>query len=207
MKLISKIILTLSIIFSAANFSATAQSTKDIHQKMHSHLLSDAKKSIDKSVLENYMSLDIESREQAALFDGLSSESIAMLSDLIDEAKTHIGKKYSYGSKGPKTFDCSGFTGYVYNQFGYNIGASSRGQYTLGESVSKQNLRVGDLVFFTSPRSGKNVGHVGIVVTADNEKGTFSFIHASIGQGIKISESTEAYYAKRYVGAKRIITE
>ena len=75
---------------------------------------------------------------------------------------------------------------------------------------SVQNVRVvdgknGDLVFFTSRSSGKNVGHVGIVVTANNETGEFTFIHASL-KGVKVSEC-EGYYERRYVGAKRIITE
>ena len=47
---------------------------------------------------------------------------------------------------------------------------SSRTQYTEGSTVDRKDLRKGDLVFFTSRRSGRNVGHVGIVVSADNEK-------------------------------------
>lgn len=175
---------------------------------MHNELLANAKNSIDKSALQTYIHQEIEAKENKdSQFGNLSQESISMISDLLDEAKSHYGKRYAYGSKGPNAFDCSGFTGYVYNQFGYNIGSSSKGQYLLGESVDKKNLRPGDLVFFTSPRSGKGVGHVGIVVTADNENQTFSFIHASTTQGIRISESTEKFYVNRYIGAKRIITE
>lgn len=186
-----------------------AQSPKEIHQKMHSQLLSDAKNSIDKSAIQDYIKFEIEGREQisATAFEGLSKESVNLLSDLIQEAKTHLGKKYVWGSKGPNTFDCSGFTSYVYKQFGINISSSSKAQYNYGKPVAKQHLRTGDLVFFTSPRSGSAVGHVGIVVSADNEKGTFTFIHASVSKGIRFSESTESYYAKRYVGAKRLINE
>ena len=107
--------------------------------------------------------------------------------------------------KGPNAFDCSGFTSYVYKQFGYSISPASRIQYTDGVKVDRKHLRKGDLVFFTSRSSGKDVGHVGIVVSADNETGAFKFIHASI-RGVKISEC-EGYYANRYVGARRIITE
>ena len=78
-------------------------------------------------------------------------------------------------------------------------------QYTQGTPVARNDLRKGDLVFFTSRSSGKNVGHVGIVWEADNEKGTFKFIHASI-RGVRISDF-EGYYVPRYVGAKRIITK
>ena len=208
MKIKKFIILSLCMIF-GATLPTMAQSPKEIHQRMHSQLLADSKNHIDQSALQDYIKFDIEGREQAssAAFNGLSKESITMLGDLVQEAKTHLGKKYVYGSKGPNTFDCSGFTSYVYKQFGIKISSSSKAQYTLGESISKQHLRTGDLVFFTSPRSGSSVGHVGMVVSADNEKGTFTFIHASVKNGIRLSESTESYYSKRYIGAKRIINE
>ncbi|MCH5223803.1 MAG: C40 family peptidase [Muribaculaceae bacterium] len=186
---------------------AIGQTQRDIHKQMHSELLANAKNSIDKSALQNYIQQEIETKEAAETFANLSAESAALIPDLIKEAKSHFGKKYVWASKGPNTFDCSGFTSYVYKQFGIKITSSSRGQYTLGQSVNKNNLRPGDLVFFTSPRSGSGVGHVGMVVTADNNNQTFTFIHASVKKGITISESTESYYAKRYVGARRIITE
>lgn len=187
---------------------AQVPSSKDIHQEMHSQLLANAKNSIDKSVLQNYIKAEFDSQESFdPIYEGLSQESVDMIADLLNEARTHTGKKYRYGAKGPKNFDCSGFTGYVYNQFGYKLGASSRNQYQDGIHVDKGNLRPGDLVFFTSPRSKGGVGHVGIVVSADNEDKTFNFIHAAVGGGIEIQKSTSPYYNKRYVGARRIITE
>lgn len=206
MNIYSSIVITFCLIFGCI-LPSGAQTPQEIHKQMHSRLLANAKNSIDKSVIEAYIQQELQGKFQDPMYEGLSDESIAMISDLLDEARSHTGKKYRYGSKGPNTFDCSGFTGYVFNQFGYNIGTSSRGQYLLGDEISRSNLRPGDLVFFTSPRSGKNVGHVGIVVTADHDNQTFTFIHASISNGIKISESTEPYYVKRYIGAKRIITE
>lgn len=190
-------------------FPAQAQmpSARDIHQEMHTQLLANAKNSIDKSVIQDYIKAELDNREIDPMFEGLSQESVEMIADLLSEARTHTGKKYRYGSKGPQTFDCSGFTGYVFNQFGYKLNASSRGQYSEGVPVEKGNLRPGDLVFFTSPRSKGSVGHVGIVVSADNEADTFSFIHAAIGGGIEVQKSTAPYYRKRYVGARRIITE
>jgi len=128
-----------------------------------------------------------------------------MIDDLLREANKHLGKRYVHGSKGPNTFDCSGFTSYVYKQFGYKISPASRIQATDGVPVANGDLRKGDLVFFTSPRSGGNVGHVGIVVEADNANGRFRFIHASL-KGVKISENT-GYYARTYLRARRIITK
>ena len=127
------------------------------------------------------------------------------INGLLDEAMSHIGARYRSGSKGPYAFDCSGFTSYVFRQLGAgNIGASSRDQYARNMPVSRSEMQRGDLVFFTSPNSGHNVGHVGIVVDVDPVTLEFTFIHASSKNGVKLSSSTEPNYAKRYVGARRI---
>ncbi len=128
-----------------------------------------------------------------------------MTENLIDEALSHIGARYVYGSKGPRTFDCSGFTSYVYKQQNNVwIGASSREQYAINTPIKRSEMQAGDLVFFTSPRSGRNVGHVGIVLDYDPKTNVFTFIHASTKQGVKISKSTEGYYQKRYIGVRRV---
>ena len=128
----------------------------------------------------------------------------AATQDLMSEAFSHIGTRYRSGAKGPYAFDCSGFTSYVYRQFGENIGSCSRDQYAKNQPISRNDLQTGDLVFFTSRGSGRGVGHVGIVVDVNND-GSFSFIHASTSEGVKVSKSTDGYYARRYVGARRVI--
>lgn len=130
---------------------------------------------------------------------------VILMDNLLDEAVSHIGTPYRYGSKGPKTFDCSGFTSYVFNQqHNQFIGASSRDQYAKNIPVKREDLQRGDLVFFTSPRSSRGVGHVGIVIDVDSVNQTFTFIHASTKEGVKISKSTDGYYTRRYVGARRV---
>ena len=127
------------------------------------------------------------------------------INGLLDEAMSHIGARYRSGSKGPYTFDCSGFTSYVFRQLGVaNIGASSRDQYARNTPVSRSEMQRGDLVFFTSPRSGRNVGHVGIVVDVDPITKTFNFIHASTSEGVKISNSNDGFYARRFIGVRRV---
>ena len=127
------------------------------------------------------------------------------INGLLDEAMSHIGARYRSGSKGPYTFDCSGFTSSVFRQLGVaNIGASSRDQYARNMPVSRSEMQRGDLVFFTSPRSGRNVGHVGIVVDVDPITNTFNFIHASTSDGVKISNSNDGFYARRFIGVRRV---
>lgn len=180
-------------------------SARSAHERAHRQMLANVKSSkMDRSVVNDMLKHDVAKRESEAVA-AISAESDAMIADLLKEANRHIGKPYRHGMKGPNAFDCSGFTSYVYKQFGFSISPASRIQYTDGVQVDRKNLRKGDLVFFTSRSSGKNVGHVGIVVSADNETGDFKFIHASI-RGVKISDC-EGYYKNRYVGARRIITQ
>lgn len=115
-----------------------------------------------------------------------------------------LDKPYRYGSPGTESFDCSGFTSYVYRNFGYNLQRSSAEQAQQFDTVGRNRLKTGDLVFFSGSRRSKRVGHVGIVVTA-KEDGNFDFIHASVQRGVTISSSTESYYSRRYIKANRVI--
>lgn len=204
-----KLVLSTLVISSCALFS-NAQTTinnsaRNAHQRAHQEQLANVKSSkLDRSVVNDLVKEDIAKRESEVV-SNLSKESQNLITDLLAEASKHLGKPYRHGMKGPNAFDCSGFTSYVYKQFGFSISPASRIQYTDGVSVDRKNLRKGDLVFFTSRSSGKNVGHVGIVTKADNATGDFEFIHASI-KGVRYNKC-EGYYENRYVGARRIITE
>lgn len=122
---------------------------------------------------------------------------------ILDYAHTFRGVRYRYGASGPSSFDCSGFTSYVYRNFGYELNRSATYQINDGTIVDKSNLQPGDLVFFSGRGGGPRIGHVGIVVGTD--EGGFSFIHASVHRGITVSHSTESYYAPRYRGACRVV--
>lgn len=200
MKIKTIIILALCMLC-GTGMSATAK-TRNIHAEAHKQQLAAARKTgLDKSTITRMVEEDIAARENSKAIDHETEE---LLNDLLSEARSHIGKRYSRGSKGPKAFDCSGFSSYVYRQFGYNLSPSSRDQYHQGEKVDRSDLRKGDLVFFKGRSTKGGVGHVGIVVDAD-EKGNFTFIHAATSKGIVISNSHEPYYAKRFIGSKRII--
>lgn len=138
------------------------------------------------------------------LFD--DEEVNPMAGDLLSYAKKFMGTRYVRGGKGPKGFDCSGFTGYVFRQFGVSLGASSRDQYTQGRHVDNGAILPGDLLFFKVRASkSSTIGHVGIAIEADPDSGVVTFIHAATSGGICISKTSEPYYAKRYVGARRVL--
>lgn len=126
---------------------------------------------------------------------------------IVDTAKKYLGKRYLSGHQGPNAFDCSGFTSYVYAQEGIKIGRSSRDQFLEGEKIAIADLQKGDLVFFANPGKKSRINHVGIVTEVDNENNKFSFIHAC-RRGVTIDTYPDvAYYVKRYVSARRIITD
>lgn len=123
--------------------------------------------------------------------------------ELISFAKQYLGRPYVHGSKGPKSFDCSGFTSYVFKNFNISLSPSSRAQATQGLSVKRDDVKPGDILVFQG-RSGRSVGHVAIAIDVD-DSGDITFIHAATG-GVKIERLSEvAYYQKRYVGARRVI--
>jgi cell wall-associated NlpC family hydrolase len=136
--------------------------------------------------------------------DGLNYNA-AFVNSIMDEAMRHIGARYRSGSKGPSSFDCSGFTSYVFSRQNLQIGCSSRDQYARNTPISRSEMQRGDLVFFTSPGSGRGVGHVGIVVDVDPLTHSFNFIHASSSGGVKISNSNEGFYSSRYIGVRRVL--
>lgn len=119
---------------------------------------------------------------------------------IVEYAKQYLGCKYVYGSSGPNTFDCSGFTMYVFRNFGITLNHSATGQSKVGTYVEKENLVPGDLVFFTDYETGNGIGHCGIYI------GDGNFIHASSGTGycVKISTLTSGSYLKRYETARRL---
>lgn len=138
--------------------------------------------------------------------DDEMSESMQLVADLLAEAHKYIGTGYRRGGKTPKGFDCSGFTGYVFRQFGMQLGASSRDQYRQGQKIENDEIQPGDLLFFKG-RSARQVGHVGIAVNNDPDTGDIIFIHSATTGGVRLDRVSAPYYSKRFMGARRIISE
>ena len=136
-----------------------------------------------------------------------TAEMALKANDIISTAMKYIGTRYRMGSSGPKSFDCSGFTSYVFGRQGISLSRTSREQFAEGEEVRDiKDLQKGDLVFFGhSGGRGKPISHVGIVTDVDAVAGTFNFIHAS-RRGVIVDKYPEAsYYVKRFVSACRIL--
>lgn len=121
---------------------------------------------------------------------------------IIEYAKTLLGKKYVWADEGPNTFDCSGFTWYVYkNVAKISLPRSSKEQGVYGTYINKKDLQPGDLVFFDTVGAMDNViSHAGIYL--ENNQ----FIHASSSQGkVVISQLDSDYYSKVFVNGRRVL--
>ena len=119
---------------------------------------------------------------------------------LLEEAKKHLGKRYVFGSNGPNTFDCSSFVTWTFTHSGVKNmpRTTAQGIYNSTERISKDELRPGDIVFFTGTYdAGRPVTHVGIYV------GDGTMIHA--GDPVQYANLNSNYWKNHYYGAGRVI--
>lgn len=132
-----------------------------------------------------------------------------MVEELSEYAASFLGRRYRWGATGPGTFDCSGFTSYVFRKVGIELNRTSIMQYRQGKSVGKDELQPGDLMFFSSPRTRRGVvGHVAIVVDVADDGKSCTFIHASTSKGITYQQFPDGgYFSRAYIGAKRVIED
>ena len=138
------------------------------------------------------------SAEYAVIVDAASA---TLGSEIANYALTFVGYPYVYGGSSPSGFDCSGFTSYVYAQFGISLNRSASNQLDNGTPVSMSELQPGDLVLFKKSGTGsKRASHVGIYI------GGNQFVHASTSTvGVIVSNMSDAYYTSGFVGGRRLV--
>jgi len=122
---------------------------------------------------------------------------------LVGTALSLRGTPYRNGGADPQGFDCSGFTQYVFAQYGVPLARDVRDQFEQGKSVKSSELAVGDLLFFTtvaiSPSRPPAPTHVGIAI------GGNQFVHAPSSTGVvRVEHLGASYWSARYLGARRI---
>lgn len=130
---------------------------------------------------------------------GSGVERSASPAELTDYAQSLLGVPYKYGGNSPDSgFDCSGFVTHVYRHTsGIELPRSSNEISRHGQIISRDELRLGDLVFFNTLH--RKFSHVGIYL------GDSSFIHApSSGGSVRIDDLSNSYWHKNYSGARRV---
>lgn len=162
---------------------------------------------IDEKELKRYESSisELKAIENGSDLKGLidSNEAIRNLGikdRIVLFAKKMLNIPYRFGGSSLMGIDCSGYVQKVFGYLNIPLPRTAREQFELGESVSKEELNIGDLVFFRTYASFPS--HVGIYL------GNNLFIHASSkSRKVTIDSLDTPYYLKRFIGAKRIITE
>lgn len=130
--------------------------------------------------------------------DSSASEPSATGAQILAEAKKYLGTPYISGGASPSGFDCSGFVYYVLKQLGYSPYRTPADQYKMGTSVTKADLKAGDIVFFAGTYAS-GISHVGIYA------GNGQFIHSPNSRStVSYSDLTSGYWAQHYYGARRM---
>lgn len=139
----------------------------------------------------------------AAALNGTSANTSAAPTNvtgaqILAEAQKYLGTPYLSGGASPAGFDCSGFVYYVLKQMGYSVSRTPAGQFNVGTTVSKENLKPGDIVYFANTYIS-GISHVGIYA------GNGQFIHSPNSRStVSYSDLTSGYWANHYYGARRV---
>jgi cell wall-associated NlpC family hydrolase len=138
-------------------------------------------------------------QQSRTLLERATAASLSTVEETLDSALDLIGIRYRRGGGSPeKGFDCSGFVSHVFREgLGLYLPHSAKAMSSSGETVTKSELKPGDLVFFNTMR--RTFSHVGIYL------GDSLFVHAPrTGGRVRIEDMSERYWTKRFNGARRI---
>ncbi|UQZ84843.1 Murein DD-endopeptidase MepS/Murein LD-carboxypeptidase precursor [Paenibacillus konkukensis] len=134
-----------------------------------------------------------------ALFCSFQAGSAFAETPLSQAVNEELGVPYKWAGTTTKGFDCSGYTSFVFAKFDIDLPHTSKGQAEIGTTVAQDDLRPGDLVFYNT--DGKGISHVGIYV------GDGKFYHSATNKGVTVTKLSDSYYTKRFVTAKRILSD
>ncbi len=121
---------------------------------------------------------------------------------VIQTARSYLGTPYRYSGTSRSGMDCSGLLCTSFEAASIKLPRSSREQSEYGEKVQMDDVRPGDLVFFSEHKSSNKVSHVGMV-TAVNGRDDVTFIHSSTSRGVVEDNLYSEYYRKIFVKAIR----
>lgn len=126
-----------------------------------------------------------------------------MLSEekIQEEMEKYLGIRYKRGGNSTKGFDCSGFVKQIYHEvFGIDLPhqSSEQSKFSLLTQIFSDDLKTGDLIFFSGGRKRKGINHVGIYLSDGR------FIHAARSKGVIISRLSDPYWKARLVSTKRL---
>ena len=138
-------------------------------------------------------------KSPSAPTDAPLSPPVALNFDQFRESvESFLGTPYVWGGATRAGSDCSGFTSLVMKENGYAIPRTSQEQAKRGTPVSKENLRLGDLLFFDTKGAG-SITHVGFYL------GGNLVVHAASSKGVTMILFSDKYFLSRFLTARRVI--
>ncbi|MEE1338366.1 MAG: C40 family peptidase [Muribaculaceae bacterium] len=128
------------------------------------------------------------------------SKTDTLSNKLEAEVQQWLGVPYKYGGQSKNGVDCSGLVVEIYkNVYGIKLYRASYEIYEKNCSkINCEELGLGDLVFFNTHKKNNRINHVGLYLKNDK------FVHSSTSKGVIISDMTEPYYKKCFIGAGRV---
>jgi cell wall-associated NlpC family hydrolase len=132
-----------------------------------------------------------------AMNNGAANNSFGQV--MANQALSYRGAPYIRGANSPgRGFDCSGLVYYLLRQRGYNPPRTAAGLASYGQSVSRKNMKAGDIVLFANTYK-RGVSHVGVYM------GEGKFVHAArSGVGVRVDSLSSRYYGGKFWGARRV---
>lgn len=107
------------------------------------------------------------------------------------------GVPYRYGGTTKQGIDCSAFVAHTFRHgLGVELPRTVSAQSQRGQRIDRDELSMGDLLFF---RTGRSSEHVGIYL----QRG--EFMHASRRRGVMISRLSNRYWRAKFVQARRVL--
>lgn len=132
-----------------------------------------------------------------------SRNPISKADKIVTNALKYEGVRYKYGGTTKRGMDCSGVVYVAFGEENFQLPRVSREMAKEGKKISLKKVAKGDLLFFKTRKSYKNINHVGLVVS--NVNGQIRFIHSTTSKGVIVSLLSQKYWAKAFVKAKRVL--
>lgn len=146
-----------------------------------------------------YVNCDVASSETRKLAYYSAVDALALRAQILKLTQKQLGARYVMGGSRPGAFDCSGLSYYIYGKQGISLHRGGSSQPGDGIVVAKEDLQIGDLVFFREPGESYVMSHMGIYA-GDNR-----IIHASSSKGVTYADLDSYWFKDYYLCARRII--
>nr|WP_297306727.1 C40 family peptidase [uncultured Flavobacterium sp.] len=194
----------LTLAFAISLFAMNITSAQSFMVKPKNTTKTEVKKSdreLTVEELNKILSSATEETKSKKSDEDLSEKYSYLTEQLINVANDYKGVRYSWGGMSRSGMDCSGFVKTAFDHFDINLPRTSREMASLGNKISKNDAKPGDLVFFKNGRS-RVINHVGIVVEVKGDE--IFFIHSATSKGVTVNSTKEPYYSKGFVQVNRV---